>query len=146
LNDKLRFQAKTFIILTFISLTILLIFSLLTIRDVWECELDENSKTQSNICSELRRSVSCKTTVAPPIRAEVILRINNTIKASAFAFCGWDTAVSEIRLCFIILNFMSIYFGIKAIYSCSKKNSDIVTSINLQFSLFTLRYFFQFYS
>jgi hypothetical protein len=97
-----------------------------TIRDYWICELDEHNKNNSVICKELRRAVNCKTTIAPPIRAEVILRINNTIKASALAFCGWDTAISEIRTCFCILSLITIYLAWNAISTQSKKLAEIV--------------------
>jgi hypothetical protein len=105
----------------------LLIFSFLTISDIWVCELDEENKNQSHICKELRRSVNCKTTIAPPIKAEVLLNINNSIRASAYAFCGWDTAVSEIRLCFIFLSFVALYYAVKALTTHSKKLCEIVT-------------------
>ena len=120
-NSKLKNQSMGLIIVTFIFMLILLIISVLTIRDEWVCELDQDNPNLEGICKELRRSVNCKTTVAPPIRAEALLRINNTVKASAIAFCGWDTAVSEIRICFIILSFISIYFAWKAISKSSKK-------------------------
>jgi hypothetical protein len=116
--------------LTFTSLVILLIISLFTIRDVWVCELDEENKNQSHICKELRRAVNCKTTIAPPIKAEVLLNINNSIRASAYAFCGWDTAVSEIRLCFIFLSFIALYYAAKALTTQSKKLCEIVYNIN----------------
>jgi hypothetical protein len=112
---------------------ILLIISFYTIRDVWVCELDEGNKNQSHICKELRRAVNCKTTIAPPIRAEVLLNINNSIKASAYAFCGWDTAVSEIRLCFVFLSFVALYYAIKAMSFNSKKLCEIVKHIILVF-------------
>lgn len=105
--------------------------SLYTIRDVWQCELDEENRNQYHICKELRRSVNCKTTIAPPIRAEVLLNINNTIRASAFAFCGWDTAVSEIRFCFIFLSFISLWYAYRALRSSSKKLAEIVLLVNL---------------
>jgi len=104
----------------------LLITSILTVRDVWVCELDENNKHQSHICKELRNAVNCKTTIAPPIRAEVLLKINNSIRASAYAFCGWDTAMSEIRFCFLMLSFLSIYFTWKALKNSSKRFADLV--------------------
>ena len=100
-----------------------------TIRDYWICELDENNEHNHLICKELRRAVNCKTTIAPPIRAEVILRINNTIKASALAFCGWDTAISEIRTCFCILSLITIYLAWNAISTQSKKLAEIVISL-----------------
>jgi hypothetical protein len=115
--------------------------SLYTIRDVWQCELDENNKNQSHICKELRRTVNCKTTIAPPIRAEVLLNINNKIRASAFAFCGWDTAVSEIRFCFIFLSFVSLWYAYRALSSSSKKLCEIVKKTN--FSFLIQRFFFQ---
>ena len=86
---------------------------------------EENSEKEQ-ICNKLRRAVNCKTTVAPPIKAEVLLRINNRIKASAYAFCGWDTAVSEIRFCFIILVFLSLYIARESLNNNSKKEADIV--------------------
>jgi len=121
--------------LTFISLILLTIFSFITIRDTWVCELSEDNDDENHICSSIRREVNCKTTVAPPIKAEVLLRINNKIKASAYAFCGWDTAVSEIRFCFIILSFFSIYIASKAINNSSKKEAEIVI-IFLQIFIF----------
>jgi len=105
---------------------LLTIFSLITIRDTWVCEIEEENDEKLSICNTLRRAVNCKTTVAPPIKAEVLLRINNKIKASAYAFCGWDTAVSEIRFCFIILSFLSIYIARESINNSSKKEADIV--------------------
>ena len=77
----------------------------------------------------MRHKVNCKTTLAPPIRAEVLLRINNRIRASAYAFCGWDAAVSEIRFCFIILSFFSIYIANQALHNSSKKEADIVKDL-----------------
>lgn len=112
--------------------------SFTTIRDFWQCELDENNKDQNHICTELRRAVNCKTTIAPPIKAEVLLRINNRIKASAYVFCGWDPAVSEIRFCFIILCFISIYYAFKALSTLSKKTSEIVY-INIYYLVLLLR-------
>ena len=97
--------------------------------------MDEENKNQSHICKELRRAVNCKTTIAPPIRAEVLLNINNTIKASAYAFCGWDTAVSEIRFCFIFLSFISIWYASKAINTSSKKLCEIVMKYNFSFHI-----------
>lgn len=119
-------KSKVYIYLTFSSLMLLTIFSLITIRDTWVCEIEEENDEKLSICNTLRRAVNCKTTVAPPIKAEVLLRINNKIKASAYAFCGWDTAVSEIRFCFIILSFLSIYIARESINNSSKKEADIV--------------------
>jgi cytochrome bd-type quinol oxidase subunit 2 len=124
-NDKLRTQANIFTYVTLGCLILLMVCSMYTIRDEWVCELDQENKNQSHICKELRSAVNCKTTIAPPIRAEVLLRINNTIRASAYAFCGWDTAVSEIRLCFIMLSFISVYFSFKALSRSSKKLAEI---------------------
>jgi hypothetical protein len=137
-NSKLKNQSRIFVIITTVCLFILLIISLSTIRDVWVCELDQDNKNSSHICKELRKSVNCKTTIAPPIRAEVILRINNTIKASAFAFCGFDTAVSEIRICFIMLSFLSVYFAWKALSKSSKKMANIFSYSALFFSILLL--------
>jgi hypothetical protein len=134
-NSKLKNQSSTLIVLTFISLSILFIISLVTIRDEWVCELDEDSKNQLHICKELRKAVNCKTTIAPPIKAEVLLRINNTIRASAYAFCGWDTAVSEIRICFIMLSFISIYIAWKALSKSSKKMSEIFSYTAVFFAI-----------
>jgi hypothetical protein len=134
-NSKLKSQSIVLVIITTIFLTILLIISLATVRDVWVCELDQNNQNQSHICKELRRTVNCKTTVAPPIKAEVLLRINNTIRASAYAFCGWDTAVSEIRACFIMLSFLSIYFAWKALTKSSKKIAEIFSYSSLFFAI-----------
>jgi len=113
-------------ILCFIFLFGLLLTSILTVRDVWVCELDENNKHQSHICKELRNAVNCKTTIAPPIRAEVLLKINNSITASAYAFCGWDTAMSEIRFCFLMLAFLSVYYTWTALQKSSKKFAELV--------------------
>lgn len=125
----MRNKIKIFLILSFISLILVLVSTWGTIRDYWICELDENNKHNHLICKELRRAVNCKTTIAPPIRAEVILRINNTIKASALAFCGWDTAISEIRTCFCILSLITIYLAWNAISTQSKKLAEIVISL-----------------
>lgn len=119
---------KFFLISSFISLILVLISTWGTIRDYWICELDEHNKHNLLICKELRRAVNCKTTIAPPIRAEVILLINNTIKASALAFCGWDTAISEIRTCFSILSLITIYLAWNAIITKSRKLAEIVIS------------------
>ncbi len=137
-NSKYKNQATILTAVTSILLTFLLILSFLTVRDVWVCELDQNSENQSHICKELRRTVNCKTTIAPPIKAEVLLNINNTIKASAFAFCGWDTAVSEIRACFIILSFVSIYYAWKSLYISSKKLADIFSYSAVFFAILLL--------
>ncbi len=110
-NSRLKSQSNYWIIVTSIFLSILLTISIFTIRDVWECELDEENQNQVHICKELRKAVNCKTSVAAPIRAEVLLKINNRIRASAFAFCGWDTAISEIRICFVMLSFLSVYYA-----------------------------------
>lgn len=99
-----------------------------TARDYWVCELDQENKHNTVICKELRRAVNCKTTIASPIRAEVMLRINNTIKASALAFCGWDTAMSEIRCCFCFLCLIIIYFAWSALKRQSKKLAEIVNN------------------
>ena len=74
-NTKLKTHSIILTISTAMCLFILLIISLLTIRNVWECKIDQNNKNQSHICKELRKAVNCKTTVAPPIKAEVLLRI-----------------------------------------------------------------------
>lgn len=111
----------------------------MTVRDQWVCELDENTDKE-HMCNTLRKAVNCKTTVAKPIKAEVLLRINNKIKASALAFCGWDTAVSEIRFCFIILSFFALYLAKQAIDTNSKKEADIV-NLNLCFFLFNLYFY-----
>jgi hypothetical protein len=137
-NDKLKSQSTYLVAFSTICLICLLIISLLTVRDVWVCELDQNDPNYSHICKELRRSVNCKTTVAPPIKAEVLLRINNNVRASAEAFCGWDTAVSEIRICFIILSFLSIYFAWKALIKSSKKLAEIFSYSALFFALLLL--------
>lgn len=125
-NEQLRSRVKYLLIASFISMFLVLISTLGTVRDYWICELDEHNRHNSVICKELRRAVNCKTTIAPPIRAEVILRINNTIKASALAFCGWDTAISEIRTCFCILSLIIVYFAWNAISTQSKKLAEIV--------------------
>lgn len=137
-NSKLKSQATYLIITTTVCLIIMFIISIATIRDVWVCELDQNNSNYSHICKELRRTVNCKTTVAPPIRAEVLLKINNTIRASAYAFCGWDTAVSEIRVCFIMLSFLSIYFAWKALTKSSKKIAEIFSYSSLFFAILLL--------
>lgn len=105
---------------------VVLFFSIITVRDTWVCELGEDNSEKHQICNTLRNAVNCKTTVAPPIRAEVILRINNKIKASAYAFCGWDTAVSEIRFCFIILSMLALYMANDALNKSSKKEAETV--------------------
>jgi hypothetical protein len=137
-NSKLKKQSTYLIIASTIFLMILLFISLGTIRDVWQCELDQTDPNYSHICKELRRTVNCKTTVAPPLRAEVLLRINNQIRASAIAFCGWDTAVSEIRICFIILSFISIYFAWKALVTSSRKVAEIFSYSSLFFAILLL--------
>jgi hypothetical protein len=137
-NSKLKNQSTYLIITCTVLLSVLFIISLGTVRDVWQCELDQNDSNYSHICKELRRTVNCKTTIAPPIRAEVLLKINNTVRASAVAFCGWDTAVSEIRICFIILCFLSIYFAWKALLKSSKKIAEIFSYSSLFFSILLL--------
>jgi len=137
-NSKLKSQATYLIIASTIFLSILLFISLGTIRDVWQCELDQSDPNYSHICKELRRTVNCKTTVAPPLKAEVLLRINNQIRASAVAFCGWDTAVSEIRICFIILSFIAIYFAWKALVTSSRKVAEIFSYSSLFFAILLL--------
>ena len=134
-NDKLKSQSIYLVASTTVLLICLLVISILTVRDVWTCELDANDPNYSHLCKELRHSVNCKTTVAPPIKAEVLLRINNKVKASAVAFCGWDTAVSEIRICFIILSFLSVYFAWKALMISSKKQAEIFSYSALFFAL-----------
>jgi len=134
-NSKLRSQSVYWIISSFICLFILLCISLSTVRDVWDCELDQENQSQIHICKELRKAVNCKTTVAAPIRAEVMLKINNTIKASAVAFCGWDTAVSEIRVCFIMLSFLSVYYAWTALKISSKKMARIFSYSSLFFAI-----------
>jgi hypothetical protein len=133
-NSRLRWQSIYWIIATTVFLFILLSISLFTIRDVWVCELDEENQNQIQICRELRKAVNCKTTVVAPIRAEVLLKINNRIKASAFAFCGWDTAVSEIRICFIMLSFLSVYYAWKALKKSSKKMASLFSYTSVFFA------------
>ena len=137
-NSKLKNQSTYLIVASTVCLLILFFISISTVRDVWICELDQNDSNYSHICKELRRTVNCKTTVAPPIKAEVLLRINNKIRASAVAFCGWDTAVSEIRICFIILSFISIYFAWKALLKSSKKIAEIFSYSSLFFAILLL--------
>lgn len=134
-NDKMKTQSTYLVAISTGTLICLLIISIVTVRDLWVCELDQNDPNYSHICKELRRSVNCKTTVAPPIKAEVLLKINNKVRASAIAFCGWDTAVSEIRICFIILSFLSIYFAWMAIIKSSKKQAEIFSYSALFFSI-----------
>ena len=134
-NSKLRSQSIYWIIATSFFLFILLSISISTIKDVWVCELDQESQNQIHICKELRKAVNCKTTVAAPIRAEVMLKINNTITASAVAFCGWDTAVSEIRVCFIMLSLLSVYYAWTALKKSSKKMAQIFSYSSLFFAI-----------
>jgi hypothetical protein len=134
-NSRLRTQSKYLILVTIFFLFILLCLSIFTVRDLWICELDEENQNQTHICRELRKAVNCKTTVAAPIRAEVLLKINNKIKASAFAFCGWDTAISEIRICFIMLSFLSVYYAWRALKKSSKKMANLFSYTAVFFAI-----------
>lgn len=137
-NSRLKSQSKYWITSTIFFLSLLLSISIYTIKDEWQCELDEENRNQIHICQELRKAVNCKTTVAAPISAEVLLKINNKIRASAFAFCGWDTAISEIRVCFIMLSFLSIYYAMTALKKSSKKMANIFSYSSLFFAILLL--------
>lgn len=134
-NSTLKKYSKIYVLLSFISLSLLLFSSLFTIRDSWICSLDYFFNQYNSVCQELRKSVNCRTTLASPIKAEVFLRINNSKLISSVAFCGWDTAVSEIRICFLILSFVSIYIAIKAFNISSPQLCNIFSYCSMFFAI-----------
>ena len=60
------------------------------------------------------------------IKAEVLLNVNNEVKASALAVCPWEIAISELRVCFILLSIICVFVGLFAIRKESKKTAELV--------------------
>ena len=112
------------LLVTSFFLCLLFWFSVSNLRDDFRCDLDEENQHMSHICKELRKHFACKRGVASPLKAEIILNINNSVKASASVSCGWEIAVSEIRISLIIVSFLIMFVGLKAIDQLSRKFTE----------------------
>lgn len=119
-NEQLKASSKVILYISLIFLFLLLVISLYTMRDSFICD---SPSAISSICKHLHKNLNCRTTLASPLQVEALLKINNTFKLTSISFCGFDKAISEIRICFIISAITSIYFAFKAITKSNKKLS-----------------------
>ncbi|CAG9314986.1 unnamed protein product [Blepharisma stoltei] len=130
---------KTAVVL-FITLGLLigaLAFSLYGMTDSWNCELDSSNQTYNSLCHELRGYVGCRN-VKGPLSAEIIINYKGEAKASATMVCPWDNAISELRVCFILVSILSILMGIRSLTTESKKQADMVVQVSYIFSFLLL--------
>lgn len=61
-----------------------------------------------------------------------MLNIQNEVKASALAICPWEIAMSELRLCFVLLSILSVMIGLYSI----RKDSKAYINIHVQSAIF----------
>ena len=77
-----------------------------------------------------RKAVNCKTVSGP-----------------ALAVCPWEIAISELRVCFILLSLICVFVGLFAIRKESKKTAELVKKNKKKIFLIIslISFFFKFY-
>lgn len=115
-------------------LSLLLLVSFIGTGDSWTCELDSGEDRHDYICKELSKAVRCGN-VAGPIQGEILLEIENEVKASAMLVCPWETAISEIRVCFVLLALCSTVIGMLGLINESRKQADLQNNTGPFFAL-----------
>ncbi|KAM3139355.1 hypothetical protein pb186bvf_008575 [Paramecium bursaria] len=129
-------NTKRSFIFSLIALTLLfllLFFSLVGSDDKWTCEIESANNRGGYICTEMRRTMNCKT-ISGPIRSEIFLKVRKDLQASAIIECPWEIAISEIRLCYILLAILGTLTGIYALKKTNKKYAELSFQISLAFS------------
>lgn len=127
-------RASILLIITGFLLLLLLALSYIGTGTTWTCELDTTEGTNTKICQNLRKDASCMS-LAGPLHAEILLNINNEVKASASIVCPWENAISEIRVCFILAGFLLIVLSLAAISKEDKKLAEMTVQASYFFSL-----------
>ncbi|CAK75990.1 unnamed protein product (macronuclear) [Paramecium tetraurelia] len=133
-------NTKKSLILNLVALGLLLIllfYSIIGSDDKWTCEIESANNRGHYICVEMRRTMNCKT-ISGPIRSEIFLKVKQDLQASAIIECPWEIAVSEVRLCFILLSISSVLIGIYALRKSNKKYGELSFQIGIAFSVLLL--------
>lgn len=130
-------RTKRTMILLLISgacLLTLLALSYIGISNSWLCELDNTDPKYNYICKQLRKDITCAN-IAGPLQIEIILDINNEVKASGLIVCPWENAISEIRICFILGAILVVFIGIVSVTKEDKKMAELHINSAYFFSL-----------
>lgn len=127
-------KTSIFLLVSGFSLLLLLALSYLGTGNSWTCELDNTDPKHAYICKQLRKDASC-TSLTGPISAEIILGINNEVKASALIVCPWENAISELRVCFALGAILIVAIGIVALAQKDKQLADVHINSSYFFSL-----------
>lgn len=67
---------------------------------------------------------SCRT-LTGPLKAEILLNINDEVKASAYIVCPWENAISELRICFALGSALVVIIGLLSLANEDKKLADL---------------------
>lgn len=108
---------------TLLVISVHLVLSYLGTENSWTCELDNSKPEHLYICRELRKYASCRT-LAGPLKAEIMLNVNDAVTASAYIVCPWENAVSELRLCFALGSVLCIMIGLMALAKEDRKLAE----------------------
>ena len=133
-GNEVAKRSSILLIITGLLLLLLLLLSYLGTGSSWTCELDTTQGSNWNICTSLRKDASCMS-LAGPLHAEILLNINDEIRASALIVCPFENAISEIRVCFVLAGLMLIVLSLTAISKEDKKLADLSIHSSYFFSL-----------
>lgn len=116
-------RTSVFLLLSLVLLAGGLGLSWVGMGDSWTCELDSSEPTHDFICRDLRRIIGCNN-ISGPVQAEILLNVKGEVKASAYMECSWDHAISELRVCFLLIAGLAVLLGLHALSRESKKDAD----------------------
>ncbi|CAG9325051.1 unnamed protein product [Blepharisma stoltei] len=112
------------LLFTFVCLIIHIYCTYLGTANSWTCELDSTDPKHNYVCKELMQKASCST-LTGPLKAEILLNINDEVKASALIVCPWENAISELRICFALGSALVVIIGLLSLSNEDKKLADL---------------------
>jgi hypothetical protein len=117
-------KAAIVLLIGLIVIFLHLILSFVGTENSWTCELDSTSGNYPSVCKKLVKIASCRS-LTGPLKADVVLDVQSTAKASAEIICPWESAISELRICFDIGGFLVVLIGLAAIIKENRNLADL---------------------
>ena len=114
---QVKDKAIRYMMLQGLSLAMLFMMSMATLRDSFSCS---GSHTE---CDQLRSKLVCKASLVSPINVAFPLR--STVQGSQVSImCGWETATSQIRVCITLCSLYATWMAYQAALYENRKNAD----------------------
>ena len=115
---ELKDKAIRFMTYQAFCLSLLLFFSLLTLRDSFTCTGSYSE------CDDIRGRLSCKASLVSPISLQFYMNASQSHGAYVSVTCGWETASSQIRICIVLCAIYATYLAYQAAKNENRKSTD----------------------